>query len=350
MRSPLGALARLLAAPHAPSDYARLFDPAWGAGPVTGRVRAVRRFGPDVAHLWIEADRRWLGHRAGQWTTIGTDVAGVRRRRPFSISCPPRTDRLIEVTVKAVAGGVVSPKLVRDTAIGDLVELTQAAGDFVLPGVPRPLLFVTAGSGVTPVMAMLRELAAGPRAADTVTMIHSTRRAEETIFGPELRALHRMLPWFRYIERNTVRASRFRPADLDSLCPDWRRRRAYACGPGDLLDACADHWAAAGLADRLAVERFRLPRPAAATDGGTVRFLASGKEFRADGGTSLLEAGERAGLPLPSGCRMGICFTCAGPLRAGRVRDLRTGRVQHGEGQPIRTCTTTAAGDVAIDL
>ncbi|MFF0491871.1 flavin reductase family protein [Nocardia sp. NPDC004068] len=349
MRDSVAALARVLAAPHEPSEYARLFAPARGADPVGARVRAVRRCGPDVTRLWLEADRRWRGHRAGQWTTIGIDVDGVRHRRPFSISSAPRLDRLLEVTVRAVPGGVVSPKLVYDTGIGAVVELTQAAGDFVVPGPRRPLLFITAGSGVTPVMSMLRELATGPRAAATVTMIHSARRAEEAIFGPELRTLAETVPWFRYIERNTLRGNRFRPAELDSLCPDWRRRSAYACGPSGLLDACADHWAAADLADRLALERFALPPPAA-TEGGTVRFLVSAKEFRASGGLSLLEARERAGIAPPSGCRMGICFACAARLRAGRVRDLRTGRVQHGEGQPIRTCTTTAAGDVALDL
>ena len=73
------------------------------------------------------------------------------------------------------------------------------------------------------------------------------------------------------------------------------------------------------------------------------------KEVAADGATALLEAGEANGVPLPSGCRMGICRTCLTKLDAGRVRDLTTGEV-HGEpGDLIRTCVSAAAGDVHLD-
>ena len=92
------------------------------------------------------------------------------------------------------------------------------------------------------------------------------------------------------------------------------------------------------------------PRPASAATGGRVRFLASGKEVEADGTTPLLVAGEQAGALLPHGCRMGICNSCIGRLRSGAVRDLRTGDVQHADGQMVRTCVSAAAGPVEIDL
>ena len=96
--------------------------------------------------------------------------------------------------------------------------------------------------------------------------------------------------------------------------------------------------------------RFEVSRIAApAGTGGTVTFTRSDKEVAADGATALLEAGETNGVPLPSGCRMGICRTCLTKLDAGRVRDLTTGEV-HGEpGDLIRTCVSAAAGDVHLD-
>jgi ferredoxin len=89
---------------------------------------------------------------------------------------------------------------------------------------------------------------------------------------------------------------------------------------------------------------------AEAGEGGAVRFLASDVEAVADGGTPILVAGEEAGAELPYGCRMGICHTCVGRLRSGRVRDLRTGEVSGREGEMVRTCVNAPEGAVAIEL
>ena len=78
-----------------------------------------------------------------------------------------------------------------------------------------------------------------------------------------------------------------------------------------------------------------------------MRFTRSGRETDADGATPLLAAGESAGVLMPSGCRMGICVV---RLRAGRVRDLRTGQVHGDEGDMIQTCVSAAAGPVEIEL
>ena len=139
---------------------------------------------------------------------------------------------------------------------------------------------------------------------------------------------------------------------LDALCPDWRERPTWACGPSGLLDALTDHWAAHGDAKQLHLERFRPVVAAAGVtgNGGRVRFSRSGREIEADASTPLLVAGEAAGALLPSGCRMGICHTCVGRLRAGAVRDLRTGELHETEGQLVRTCVSAAAGPVEIEL
>ena len=79
-------------------------------------------------------------------------------------------------------------------------------------------------------------------------------------------------------------------------------------------------------------------------------FTVSGRQADADGATPLLVAGEDAGVLMPSGCRMGICYSCVARLRVGRVRDLRTGREHGDEGELIHTCVSAAAGPVEIDL
>jgi ferredoxin len=84
-----------------------------------------------------------------------------------------------------------------------------------------------------------------------------------------------------------------------------------------------------------------------------VSFTTSDVELDADGATSLLDAGEDAGVLMPSGCRMGICFGCVAPLRSGSVRDLRTGDVttaSPGDGVVVKTCVSAAAGRCEIEL
>ena len=125
-------------------------------------------------------------------------------------------------------------------------------------------------------------------------------------------------------------------ADLDRLCPDWRQRAAYACGPEGFLNDAEALWEAeaggrpagpSAAAGTLTIERFSTSLAGGAGhDGGLVTFEASDREVEADGDTPLLDVGEDAGILMPSGCRMGICHSCLIPLRAGHVRDLRTGR------------------------
>jgi ferredoxin-NADP reductase len=228
------------------------------------------------------------------------------------------------------------------------VHLDQATGDFVLAGRRGPALFVTAGSGITPVMGMLRNHL---HELEDVVLVHSAPTSDDVVFGEELRALH-STGRLRLIERHTGADGVVTPAQLDALVPDWRGREAWACGPIGLLDDFEQHYEAAGLAGRLHTERFR-PAVAGTAEGGTVTFSRSGTVVEADGATTLLDAGEAAGLLMPSGCRMGICFGCVLPLRAGAVRDLRSGDLTTAvpeDGIRIQTCVSAAAGACDIEL
>ncbi|TDB89980.1 ferredoxin reductase [Actinomadura sp. KC216] len=339
------AAVRQLTTPLLPEDYLGLLNPLWSTVELRGRVEAVRHEAPDVATLVIKPGRAWRGHQPGQWVKVGVDVDGVRHWRTFSLSSPPRRDGRITITVKAAPDGFVSAHLVRVVRPGVIVRLGQADGEFVLPAkVPRKLLFVTAGSGITPVMAMLRRL--GGSAGDVV-VVHSDQTAGHVIFGAELRALRGV----RLHERHTLVEGRLKPSDLSGICADWAEREAWACGPGEMLDDLLAHWRAAGVEDRLRVERFQTVLDGGGdAQGGRVTFSRSGVEVDADGGTPLLVAGEGAGALLPSGCRMGICRSCVGRLCSGKVRDLRSGEVHGEEGDIVQTCVSAAAGPVEIEL
>jgi ferredoxin len=185
---------------------------------------------------------------------------------------------------------------------------------------------------------------------DTV-LIHSAPHAEAMLFRDELHATARRHPTFELHERFTRRDGRLSADDdLTRVCPDWRERQAWVCGPGAMLAEHAKVWADAGLSDALHLEPFGTAVVGDDAEGGTVHFAASGVTTSADGATTLLHAGERAGVLVPFGCRMGTCHTCVVPLLAGAVRDLRTGVEYRGNHQKIQTCITAAAGDCTVDL
>jgi ferredoxin len=139
-------------------------------------------------------------------------------------------------------------------------------------------------------------------------------------------------------------------ADLDELCPDWRERETWACGPGPMLDAITEHWKGADLEDRLHLERFSLELGGDGGEGGTITFRNSGRTQEVDGATTILEAGEQAGIGMPYGCRMGICHTCTLTLVSGTIRDLRNGDEYGNPNEQVQTCVTTPVGDCTLDI
>ncbi len=223
----------------------------------------------------------------------------------------------------------------------------------MLPEHPRPLLMLTAGSGLTPVMSMVRTLVGRRQDADLV-LVHSSRTLDDALFRAELATLSEEHPGLRVVHWVTSEQGRIdltRTQDLDTVVPDWRTRAAYVCGPPEMLDAATELWHTANVPDQLSVERFApVLLDGAGGEGGLVTFETSDREVEVDGSTPILEAGEDAGVVMPSGCRMGICQSCLIPLLAGQVRDLRTGEVHGDEGQLIQTCISAAAGPVHLEI
>jgi ferredoxin-NADP reductase len=340
----------MVTTPLLPADYLDLINPQRARADLRGRIVAVRRETADAVTLVIRPGRGWRGHVPGQYIRIGVDVDGVRQWRAYSLTCPASApDGLISVTVKAIPDGKVSNHLVRRTQPGTLIMLDQATGDFVLPEQrPAKVLFLTAGSGITPVMGMLRNHV--DELADVV-VLHSAPTADDVVFGAELRELA-ATGRITLLEQHTETAGLLSLEELASRVPDWAERHTWACGPTGLLDAAEEHWAAAGIGDRLHTERFR-PTVVTAGEGGTVTFAQQGQVVDADGATPILDAGEEAGVLMPSGCRMGICFGCVVPLRDGAVRDLRDGELTTATPEnpvPIQTCVSAAAGPCEIEL
>jgi stearoyl-CoA 9-desaturase NADPH oxidoreductase len=362
-RSRFARFVDMFAYPLRYSHYLELVNPLWTQHSLQARIEKVWDETRDSRTLTLRPGRGWRTHRAGQYIRVGVPIGGMRHTRTYSISSPPeREDGCITVTVKAIAGGRVSHYLVRQLKAGSYLPIAEPQGDFVLPdAVPVRPLFITAGSGITPVMSMLRSYVAEYEHLPDIVHVHYAPHAYDVIFGDELRALAANHPHYRLQliytrelgeSESASKQRHFSVAQLEALCPDWREREVWATGPPALLNALEAHWEQAGLARALHVERFRAKLAALPSDasGGRVRFVRSNIEAQAAGSANLLRVAEDAGLNPAHGCRMGICHGCDARLVSGCVRDLRTGASFDEAGEKIQICVSAAAGDVELEL
>ncbi|MDT5386990.1 MAG: stearoyl-CoA 9-desaturase oxidoreductase [Mycobacterium sp.] len=349
--------------PLLPDDYLKLANPLWSARELRGRVLDVRRETVDSATLVIKPGWGFsFDYDPGQYVGIGVLIDGRWRWRSYSLTSSPvrgaapatsrRGTRTITITVKAMPEGFLSTHLVGGVAPGTIVRLAAPQGNFVMPDpAPASVLFLTAGSGITPVMSMLRTLAKrnGIGGSGHVVHIHSAPTESDVLFASELAGLAAAHEGYRLSVRATRTEGRLDLSRLDDEVPDWRERQTWACGPEGMLTDADRLWSSAGIGGRLHLERFAASRGAVHGAGGTVTFERSGKTVAADAATSLMDAGEQVGVRMPFGCRMGICQSCVVGLVGGHVRDLRTG-IEHEAGSRVQTCISAASGDCVLDV
>ncbi|MGB0970143.1 MAG: ferredoxin reductase [Mycobacterium sp.] len=357
----LRTIAGRITTPLLPDDYLKLANPLWSARELRGKVLDVRRETVDSATLVIKPGWGFsFDYEAGQYVGIGLLVDGRWRWRSYSLTSVPdekhpsrgRGARTITITVKAMPEGFLSAHLIAGVAPGTIVRLAAPQGNFVMPDpAPASVLFLTAGSGITPVMSMLRTLVrrGGIGDAGHVVHLHSAPTEADVLFAEELSQLANQYEGYRLQLRATRTEGRLDLARLDEVLPDWRERQTWACGPEPLLEAAQRTWTAAGIVDQLHLERFAVSRRPVHGSGGTVEFARAGKVARVDAATSLMDAGEAAGVQMPFGCRMGICQSCVVGLLQGHVRDLRTG-VEQEPGSRVQTCISAASGDCVLDV
>src|ERR1700712_407139 len=339
--------------PLRPDDYLEMINPLWNTKELRGTVERSEPPGFEAVSVLIRPSYEWRGHEPGQYVRLGLVIDGRFHWRAYSLTSDPQPrDGLISVTPKRVDSGVVSPYLVQKIRPGEAVRLGEIEGVFTLPDpLPPKMLFISAGSGITPIISMLRSLDHRDALSDVV-VVHSARTREQVMFLSDLEDLDRRHDGVQLDLRLTAERGRMSTDELDEVCPDWREREAFCSGPSDLLDAMIDRWEADGDPDLLHYERFqpKIGGNAGQGEGGRIEFLESDTTVDCDGGTPILDAGEQAGLNLAFGCRIGICHTCVGTLKSGRGRDLRSGEITEPPDQDVRICIHAAEGDVKIEL
>ncbi|WP_375487175.1 ferredoxin reductase [uncultured Mycobacterium sp.] len=337
-------LVDLLTGPHGVDRYTELVAPTWTLGEARAKGGDVRRATPRSVTLTLAPNAAFTADlKAGQYVNLAVEINGRRHTRCYS---PANAEgaRHLELTIGRHDGGLVSNYLYERARTGMVLGLDGVGGDFVLPATrPRRILFVCGGSGITPVMAMLRTLVAEGHDGE-IAFVHYARNPAEACYRDELAGMPGVRVLHGYTRSGTGDLDgRFGAEHLDAAmrAPD----AVYVCGPPALIQAVREQCPNAH-AESFVAPTFQSPAKAS---GGRITFADSGIET-VDDGRPILEQAEAAGLSPQSGCRMGICHTCTRRKTAGAVRSLTTGAVSTAPDDDVQICVSVPVGDVELVL
>lgn len=329
------------------------------------RLTEVRRETPTAVTLVLEDVGRNPGSfdfRPGQFFTLVADIDGRPVRRAYSASSAPGASRL-EVTVKHIDGGRFSTHVHRSVRAGDRLAVRGPSGSFYTePQPPNEIVLVAAGSGVTPMMSMIRTRLADRQGRDRIALLYSSRSTEEIIFGDELTRLAKDHPDRLSVTHVLTRRDGRLDADgirrwITGLVPA-RDAHYYTCGPEPLMDAVQGVVAGLGVpAELMHQERF-----ASAAGTGTAVTVPQEMTVEDDGhavgtvvvepGQTLLDAGLAAGLAMPHSCTVGNCGDCMVRLRSGEVTQNEPNCLtprQQADGD-VLTCVSCPLSKVTLDI
>ncbi|WP_312328107.1 ferredoxin reductase [Stenotrophomonas sp.] len=330
--------------------WAGRVNPLWTQRRARARLVARDAASADAVTLVLRPNRHFRGVAPGQHITLGVEVDGRRLSRSYSPTV--LDDGSLAITVKAVAGGKVSQHLAQHAQVGEVFELGEAFGEMTLPANPSArLLLLAAGSGITPMRALLRQLdVAGMQVQ--ADLVYWAQQREALCFAEELAAIAARHPGFHVhlaLTRDPA-APAARVGDYDfSTLGDLSNAHVMACGPGGFIDAAQARLH--GQVATLQSEAFTPPvLPDVETGTVQVELRRSGRTLELPRGTSLLQALEAEGLRPASGCRMGICNTCVCGKASGVTRHTLTGEYAAEPATQVKLCVNSASTDLILEL
>ena len=356
----------------------------------------------DVKTFRFVAEPTMLfSYKPGQFVTLDLEIEGSRVMRSYSISSTPSRPHILEITVKRVPpptdianapAGLVSNWLHDQITVGSQVKLKGPMGKFTCVDNPaQKLLFISAGSGITPMMSMSQWLCDTVANVDVV-FIHSARSPRDVIFRQELESMAARHTNFK-LAVTTTRSEpgqtwvgytgRLNEVMLQAIAPDLQERTVYVCGPNPFMDWVKTilqtllfpmenyHEESFGSPktkpsvkgkgeDRLTAESYkqgdsslkspstqeRSPETAQEERSPVVVFSKVGKEIAGDREDTIIEIAEQEGVELPYGCRMGACGACKLPLLEGEINYDDDPDCEPGH---LLTCVAKPVGRVVIE-
>jgi ring-1,2-phenylacetyl-CoA epoxidase subunit PaaE len=332
---------------------------------------------PDTASFALEpADGHALTYLPGQFISLIFNVNGHEKRRAYSFSSNPDTDAWPVITVKRIPNGEFSNWLLHHAEPGAILEATEPAGRFLLPaGRTDAVVYIAAGSGITPVMSHLKTLLAGD--GPDILLLYANRDSQSTIFKDQLDRWMQAYPdrftclYLMSREKTGVHSleRHLNNEILETLLTGYFRSKRqtvrkrythfYLCAPTAMMRMAAMTLRVMNVAESsIHKEVFqpdnRLPvRTPDPSRLHTIRVEAKGTtlEFQAFEGETILNAALRQGIALPYSCKSGICFTCLARCTHGEVDiNFVDTTKREGPGQMVYTCIGYAASEVVVGL
>lgn len=336
--------------PHAWNTLLQYINPLWSLTRTQAKVLAVEWHNKDMFSLTLKPNRFFKGHKAGQHISLELDINGARKSRTFSISNAPQANGQIRLSIKINPNGWAS-KAASQLKVGQIVGISQASGIFTPAISERPVLLISAGSGITPIMAMLNHWAQQNNKPN-VLMLHCCRNSEQLIFTKEIETLVHQWPELVIKYHFSETSGHLNAEHLIAVATDYAQRDAYLCGPSGLMDTLSAFYQAQGLSAQLKKEQFDQWQFFVDEDAESFDIYHDARKsnFVALRGQSLLEAAEDHGLKPKHGCRRGICMSCQCWKKSGIVHNHLTDKPTSDGAEWIQLCISTPLSNVHLDL
>lgn len=354
-------------------EFLRLeLDPLWSKREIKAQVVAVVDEPGECRSLWLKPNALWTRHRAGQHVDVTLEIDGRVLSRCFSISSSPAVFRqtgLIRLTIKKIDDGVVTPWIHSHHVVNKVVTLSKPRGEFEVQDEDHPVVFVAAGSGITPVAANIDALLQRG-VKESIQLLYIVPARESAPLLSELEVLAEENENFRILLWETQK--RGRPVEKDykqflrDVCKSYSpgkvegqtQPHCYTCGPRELvrnLQGVIDQ----DFPDMTLVSEFFQPPQLEVDEAGIqsaarkIQFLNSDKDIvaeKSDSPQSLLQLAESAGLRPKHGCRMGICHSCKCRKNSGVVINSVTGERSASGEEDIQLCVSYPVSDVELSI
>lgn len=330
---------------------------------------------PDVKTFCFRtASNNWFNYAPGQFITLELPIAGQMVYRTYTLSSSPSRPIYLTITIKTQAGSYASRWMFDNLHVGMRVRAFGPSGDFHLYKHPaKKYCFISAGSGITPMMSMTSYLFDQGGALDA-SFIHCARRPSDIIFRSGLELMANRMPGLKLnwiVEERDLHSvwagyvGRINKAILELSTPDYLEREIFCCGPTPFMQAVRSLLKANGFAmQHYHEENFQAAvvqpeeplivdfdsESMQASQAVQVRFTNSGQTIAANQRMTILQASIQAGLNIPSACQFGICGTCKVKCVSGATQMSHSGGISECDIEEgyILACCSWPLSDVDI--
>jgi ferredoxin-NADP reductase len=329
----------------------------WSVNRIKAKLVRIQEESPDVKSFYLEPNGLWKGFLPGQHVNVSLKINGRFQTRTFSFSSHPK-EKLLRITIKKIPGGLVTNHIHTHSKRGDIWELGEATGNFVISEnlENEKILFISGGSGITPILSQLKELSR-QNSNSQITLLYFSKTEKDILFKNELNLLTHTLKNFKVVhflseeENPKYNFGIFEESILNYHVPDFKEHSTFFCGPEPLKRIVFSIYNRENLETKILSENFGLfnQKEEDVAELQKVKLLFRAREEEV-GSQNILDSLLDKGVSLQHGCKAGICNTCACMKAKGRVKNLITGKISDDSREKIKLCVSVAMTEIHLEV